>query len=121
MILTHKQFYPHAKKYAVESPGFGIITVYGENHEDAILESKRFFRTIGFNPIELFIKKRFKMKCKRDAAFLSCAYCFTIGCRDFWSWATLSNEDDESLCTPCSQCVSEILMNQRGGANEKID
>lgn len=43
----------------------------------------------------------------------SCDYCFAVFDDRYWTWGRLSNEDDNTFTTLCSQCEAEILHNQK--------
>jgi hypothetical protein len=43
----------------------------------------------------------------------SCDYCFAVFDDNYWTWCRLSNEDDNTFVTLCSECAAEILRNQK--------
>lgn len=42
----------------------------------------------------------------------SCDYCYAVFDTNYWSWCRLGNENDDTFCTLCSQCASDIIKDE---------
>jgi len=48
-----------------------------------------------------------------------CDYCWDVFDNFIWSWCHLTNDDDKSHTTLCSQCCASILHEQKVALSEK--